>query len=152
MDEHFDCHKVMGLTEVCGGRLFRLRGNAACCNTAAESRRESALVDAKISGCPFRLLTALFQIMKYSQGSQAEASMSSWIHLEKLQALPCRQNSEKELAGFYRTALYFSFVCSWSSRLLPNFRAKIYTLLRQSADNLHLRQAGMWVDALLIGP
>jgi hypothetical protein len=29
---------------------------------------------------------------------------------------------------------------------------KIYTLLRQSADNLHLRQAGMWVDALLIGP
>jgi hypothetical protein len=52
------------VTEVCGGRLFRLRGNAACCNTAAESRRESALVDAKISCCPFRLLTALFQIMK----------------------------------------------------------------------------------------
>lgn len=57
----------MGLTERCEGFVFPpvLRGNAACCNTAAESRRESALVDAKILSCHFRLLTALFQIMKY---------------------------------------------------------------------------------------
>jgi hypothetical protein len=38
---------------------FRLRGNAAA---AAESRRESALVDVDMSGSPFRLVHALFKI------------------------------------------------------------------------------------------
>ena len=62
----FDCCKSCGANlRYVGRRHFRLRGNTACCNTAAESRRESALVDAKISGYHFRLLTALFQIMKY---------------------------------------------------------------------------------------
>src|ERR1700722_10085630 len=64
-EQHFDSHKVVGLTERCGGRLSACGAMPTCCNTAAESRRESALVDAKISGCHFRLLTALFQIMKY---------------------------------------------------------------------------------------
>lgn len=79
--------KLWGLTERCEGSSFRLQGNAAfCCNTAAESRRESALVDAKIPGCHFWLLTAPFQIMKYkAKEAKQRLACPPWKTLGKLQ-------------------------------------------------------------------
>jgi hypothetical protein len=90
MDEqHFDSHKIVGLTERWWGvRLSACGALPPGCNTAAESRRESALVDEKISGCHFWLLTALFQIMKdKGQGSQAGACMSPVEDTGKASAL-----------------------------------------------------------------
>jgi hypothetical protein len=87
MSNIFDSHKVVGLTERCGGSSFRLRGKAACrCNTAAESRRESALVDAKDIRLPFSASHCPVSDHEIQgQGSQAGASMSPWKTLGKLQ-------------------------------------------------------------------
>src|SRR5277367_2530729 len=71
-----------------------------CCNTAAESRRESALVDAKDIRLPFSASHCPVSDHEIQgQGSQAEASMSPVEDTGKASALPSRQNSEKELAG-----------------------------------------------------
>jgi hypothetical protein len=79
----FDSHKVVWLNLGCVGFVFffRLRGNAACCNTAAESRRESGLVDVKDIRLPF--LVSHCPVSGYgstAKEAKQRLAMSLWIH------------------------------------------------------------------------
>ena len=91
--------------------------------------------------------------MKYkAKEAKQRLACPPWKTLGKLQLCHPDKNSEKELAGFtvQQSASPLS-AHGWADCFLLSAQ-KTYTLLRQSADNLHLGQAGVCVDALLIGP
>lgn len=110
-EQYLIATKVVGLTDLCGGASFPPAGQRRLLQhrrgiSARErsGRRKDIRLPFLASHCP----VSDYEVQ--SQGSQAEASIVAVDSLGKASALPSRQNSEKELAGFYSAALCFSFV------------------------------------------